>query len=793
MRALRRRNLAAAPLALILVVLLPAARPRAEQLPIKTYTTADGLSQDRVKRIVRDSRGFLWFCTADGLSRFDGYRFTSYDAARGLPHPSVNDLLETRAGTYWVATNGGGVARFHPSSRVEAGESGAKRFVAYAVGDTPRTNRVNKLYEDGDGRVWAGTDDGLFLLEGDGAQFRRVGLGGAAPANSPVQVWDLLEDGERNLWVGTTAGLLRRTPDGRFANLPVEARGAKNVWGLMKDGEGRLWVSYAGGLLVLRPAPGVTTDVPPPWREVSRTEDDVRSKRVLLPAAPGEAYRYTGADGLAGDDAQGSYRTRDGRIWVVTTAGLTELSGGLFRSYTTAHGLIENTLLSLAEDRDGNVWIGTYSGGAMKLTLNGLTTYRREDGLSESVIRDIFEDQAGELCVAGRRSIDRFDGKKFTPVRPNLPADAATFDHVIQDHVGEWWFAAAGRLYRFPRSHGVTGLAASRPRLYTAEDGLGGEGVQRLFEDSRGDIWIGTGGREVLSRWERATGQIRRYSKADGLPEYSRPLSFSEDAKGGVWVGFREGGLARYRDGRFTALTSADGLPAGDITRVFSDAAGRLWAAVTFGGLVRIDDPDAERPRFRAYTIADGLTSNITRSIIEDRFGRLYVGTTRSVDRVDPADGRVRHYTVADGLASNESNTSYADRGGALWFGTWNGLSRLVPAPERTTSAPPPVLIGGLSVAGEPRPLSELGETEVAGLLLGDRQNHVRIDFFGLSFAPGEVLRYQYMLEGAGGDWGAPTDERSVTYANLRPGSYRFLVRAVNADGVASERPASVT
>lgn len=77
---------------------------RAERLPIKTYTIADGLARDNVLRIVRDSKGFLWFCTAEGLSRFDGYRFTNYGVEHGLPSRLVNDLLETRDGHYWVAT-----------------------------------------------------------------------------------------------------------------------------------------------------------------------------------------------------------------------------------------------------------------------------------------------------------------------------------------------------------------------------------------------------------------------------------------------------------------------------------------------------------------------------------------------------------------------------------------------------------------------------------------------------------------------------------------------------------------
>ena len=94
---------------LLAVVMAFAGEASAEQLPIKTYTTADGLSNNRVKRIVQDSHGFFWFCTAGGLSRFDGYQFTNYTVDNGLPAPSVNDLLETSGGNYWIATNSDGL------------------------------------------------------------------------------------------------------------------------------------------------------------------------------------------------------------------------------------------------------------------------------------------------------------------------------------------------------------------------------------------------------------------------------------------------------------------------------------------------------------------------------------------------------------------------------------------------------------------------------------------------------------------------------------------------------------
>src|SRR6185369_11518220 len=101
----------------LLLVLCPPVR--SEQLPIKTYTTSDGLAHNVVNRIVRDSRGFLWFCTREGLSRFDGYSFTNCGIDQGLPSAIVNDLLETREGVYWVAT-AGGLCRFNPLGRPQA-------------------------------------------------------------------------------------------------------------------------------------------------------------------------------------------------------------------------------------------------------------------------------------------------------------------------------------------------------------------------------------------------------------------------------------------------------------------------------------------------------------------------------------------------------------------------------------------------------------------------------------------------------------------------------------------------
>jgi ligand-binding sensor domain-containing protein len=128
----------------------------ARELPVRSFTTADGLGDNRVKRIVSDSRGLLWICTNSGISRFDGAQFQSFGVADGLPFPIINDLLETSDG-FWLASNGGGVIRVRFSTA-------ERRYVAFSVDREPTSNRVNRLFRAADGTLWAGTDGGLFRM-----------------------------------------------------------------------------------------------------------------------------------------------------------------------------------------------------------------------------------------------------------------------------------------------------------------------------------------------------------------------------------------------------------------------------------------------------------------------------------------------------------------------------------------------------------------------------------------------------------------------------------------------------
>jgi len=761
---------------------------RAEQLPLKVYTTADGLPRDYISRIIRDSHGFLWFCTPEGLSRFNGYDFVNYGIEHGLPSASVRDLLELADGTYLIAT-GKGVSLFNPAASLQIKANDERsiphpKFVFLSPSDNERALSVNLLQQERAGVVWCATDAGLYRLElvQNKWTFSFVDIGLPTDNADSTSVWTILKDRrDDTLWIGTQAGLYRRFPEGRIERYTRQHGLAFNdVRALLEDRDGRIWVGTTLGLCQLVAEPN--------------------QQRPIV------ARVFTVRDGLAHNFITSLLLSGDGRLLAGTAGGLSEFmpttsdNHHAFRSYTTAQGLTDKHITTLMEDRARNLWLGTESGGAMKMAHNGFVTYREEDGLSSGRIASIFENNAGELFViSGQGLIHRFEGRNFIVTKPGLPKRIKDpgwgWNQIaFQDRNREWWVPTSQGLCRFDKVSKLEDLADARPKaIYTTRDGLSGDQIFRLYEDTHGDIWIATldNPQSTLTRWERSTETFHRFTTADGLPPHA-PTVFREDRAGNLWIGFYAGGLSRYTSGRFKPFAGDDNIPSGMVRDIYLDQKGRLWVATNRGGLARIDDPTGERLNFVKYTTTEGLSSNQVTCITEDTSGLIYVGTGRGLDRLDSATGQIKHYTATDGLGNNFLNVSFRDHQGTLWFGTLQGLARLIPEPDHQPS-PPSVLIAGLRVEGEAQPISDLGESALSGLVLGPNQNQLQIEFIGLSFGIGEIVHYQIKLEGADSDWGLPTENRAVNYAHLAPGTYRLLVRAIDADGITSVAPASVS
>ena len=774
-----------------------ATQSAAEHLPIKIFTSADGLGSSFINSLMRDSRGFLWVCTRDGLSRFDGSRFVTYQIGDNGAPPGIEQILETRKGVYWISTTGG-LFRFDPDAPLTAHESKIADRATLKAEFVSDERGV--LYEDHAGNLWLGSNNLYRLLEQDNkAVFEKIELGLPVNPSNSFGILAISEGRDGSLWLATSWGLVRRFADGKQVYYSIDDPRTNALTSILPDRDGRIWVGRQKGGVVIKPeSRAELLHEALTIRNLDKLARKGTSKDHLnLPEKPGEILKYSDAEGVVSGRVSFLYQTADGHIWISTTKGVIDFDGRTFHVYTSAQGFIG--IFHFIEDASENLWLAGVN-GLVRLDRGGLTSYFSDDGLSNPYILVINKTVDDKLyAMGGDLSLSLFDGKRFQTIHPQLPSDAQalwTSNPVFQDSAGEWWFLTNGKLFRFAATNDFRELARQRPRAtYDRSDGLSGDQLFHIFEDSRGDLWISTHGIQQqigLSRWNRATGKFYTFTGAEGLPADRSPSSFAEDGRGNIFLGFYEGGLVRYAGGRFTQFTPADGLPGGLITALYLDRQGRLWIGSAQSGLSRVDDPAAPHPRFVSFTAENGMASNNVRSITEDLYGNIYAGTARGIDRLSPDASRIKHYSVSDGLAGDFVSTAFRDAGGALWFGTPNGLSRLVPRPDKSLT-PPPVWVSGLRIAGERRAVSELGSTEIPLLQLAHTQNNLQIDFLGVDFSAGERLRYQYKLEGADQDWSAPTEQRTVNYANLQPGKYVFQVRAVNADGLTSNKPAIVS
>jgi signal transduction histidine kinase/ligand-binding sensor domain-containing protein len=804
-----------------LALLALAAGLRAERLPIRRFTQADGLVRDFALVVRQDSRGFLWIGTDGGVSRFDGVSFRNYGAADGLPEGTVADVLETFDGELLFATEGG-VCRWRStegspreSESASAGDRTASLFDCATPGTSEEAAEIRDLHQDRSGRLWAATGGGLFRVEIHGSPatptFVRTPLGGAGDPWTSIGVRAIAEQPGVGLWIATALGVARVDETGRVARFRVSGFGYdERVFSVMIDASGRLWIGHVNdGLFVWWPpkefeppigwsVAGIATSA------LSREESAGagRGTAVRLPRAPGEAVRIGRREGLDDERVRtGLLEDPDGAIWIGTVRGLARYRDGRIESFGREHGLPDEGSRPSLVDRAGNVWLGSRSGGAARVKRDGFTSYDELDGLRGAQVRSIFDGRDGALVVmtgAERDFLQRFDGERFAVVAPALPAGILSWGWwvgqiAVEGRDGSWWLPSGLQgLLRYAPPRRFAELDGARPVAQLRAGAHASDATQVLYEDARGDLWIGSFAAPELAVRRGATGRFESFGAAEGVPA-SAPIVFREDSAGTLWIGFGDGTLGALRDGRLVAIDRSQRKPWSAVYDMRFDDRGALWVATIGGGLVRFERPGEPGAEVRAWTTADGLPSNEITCLALDARGRVWAGTWNGVARLDPESGLVRRFTTADGLANNVVRAMHRDRRGDLWFGTLQGLSRLEGAAEREPPAPlvPATLLTALEIEGAALALGETG-TATAGPVIGPAgAGRVRIGFVAPSADLDVKPRYRYLLDGVDEAWSAPSAERAVTYAGLAPGRYRFSVAAVTPDG-ATGSPATL-
>ncbi len=741
-------------LALVLAITLGLDAPvLAQRLPVRVYSTVDGLASDYVIDVMVDSRGFMWFSTRDGLSRFDGRTFRTYELVDGLPHATINGVTETRDGSLWLATNGAGVGQLNPTTR--------PRFSRAPVGTTAATNRVNELVEDAQGRLWAGTDDGAWMRTSATAPFTPIDLDlPLDPTRRGVSQMALGPDG--SVWFCGGFGLRRRYPDGQlvtFSTLPA----ATPATALVVTREGVVLVGWTTGLLRLGTA--------------SLAVRQGEAVLALQHGSQSDQRWFDASDGLPTSLVSALHQDLSGRVWVGTTGGVAVLGDDTHAvGFAPTSGLPRSQVSDMVSDRT-HLWIAGVA-GVFRLDYWGLETFAAGSGFDGSRIHTLGSGSDGTLLVVGGdfQITQRTSDGTFRHMRALIPAGAACAWQSPCAYFGRtsgWWYLTTTGLWQSGTREGGWSDITDAPFS--------------ILEDSRGRVWVG-GTAGGVSMRDPASGQWRRYTAADGLPPNGRLTSrvtvIAEDAQhDSVWIGLEEGGLARFRNGRFEILPPpAGGVPA--VTALAFDRIGRLWVGSRQSGITRIDQPWQPDATVHTYSRAHGLGSNNVRALVIGADDALYVGHSRGIDRVTVSPDTIARVPGADGLPSQFVTAAHRDADGALWFGTMDGLARLPPEvaePAPRTPVPSRLLISSIRVAGATLPLSEFGESAPAAFEVQTSDTRIDVEYFLLGGLAGSAPRFQFRLNESE-EWSPATSQESIHFAALAAGKYALTIRALVAD-----------
>ncbi len=766
------------------------------------YGLTEGLSHETVLTMQKDSRGFLWIGTMDGLNRFDGHQFQVYRHDSGNPeslsHNYIHGIFEDQQGHLWIATRNGGLSRYNYhtdsfSNYTEASGSGL------------RGSNVHLISSDHFGRIWSSIyRNGVYVWNPQTNSFHEVAI--------KVRGANTFAETASSLIAVPGGGMLLHTDLGilAFSKQAVESLDPFDDDTVF---EGELLVDFGaysienarsvpdenGNVHVVHQNELITTISTETLRRNGVLHDDSRWEDLLENRFP-SPYQYLLGNESGGytifntrtlqfthrpDNNQPGLGTRvyrDGtNTWILTWGGGFKqlIPPSRFNLIANRPGqpeiLKRNFILSLQDADNGRFWIGT------------------ADGITEW----------NELS-------DRFRNLRFQTQSGEILSDITPYFLKLESH-GMWIGTRFHGLLHISTAEVNRDSELRRATRFVRDENLDGplpqDFIRAAHTDAYGRLWIGTENEGIcvlndvfetlrIRRVENCHYLRQSESATGGLSDSDiRFILFENDST--AWVSTFAGGVNRvvYPNGapqgniRVRQFDYNPGDPSGlsyqTAAGLAISADGNLWVSTYGGGLNRIDLSDYS---ISVLSTSDGLSSNNLYGHLIDEFDHIWISTNNGLNRYDPATGNIRVYTVSDGLQNNEFNTGafHKSRDGRLLFGGIGGFNIFRASELQVNPLPPPVHITEIRVFDEPLK-TEISVFDLNEITLPWSQNFLSFEFAALDYTDPRRNQYAYKMEGIDADWVFAGNRNFAGYPNLPPGTYRFIVRGSNNDGIWNE------
>ncbi|NDV82122.1 two-component regulator propeller domain-containing protein [Bacteroides sp. 51] len=754
--------LAKSILLIVLFTFVPSllsAGPTQRDIAFFKISIEEGLSQSTVFDIAQDNMGNLWVATADGLNKYDGYRFTVYRSDSEDEEAIQSDYLRA-------------LCMVEGERILIGGKSGVTLY------DIRKNRFTNHLLNKEIHQIISYNESIYYMICLSDIYKYNVETGNLS---LEYEAKDLnlhtIKLYNNQLLLGTSKGLYY-FKDGNLEPYPVvvdalvqDIKQVNNGFWLATEGKGLLFLHNNGGIKSYMPVKG---------NDKSLISPNVRKLEI---------------------DAQG-------RLWVGTMDGLSIYNQetddfACYNSSSIKEGKIShNSIRSMCLDNQGGMWLGTYFGGLnyyhpLQNQFKNISNIPFTNSLSDDIISCIVEGKPGELWIGTNdEGLNRYDtqtgeftyySKENCLLSNNIKAVLVDGDYIyVGSHGGG-----------MSRVH----IKTRQARHYTKENSkLGSNDVYSILKDKKGNLWIATlDGLKILDPSAEIFYTISDYKpigvSTDNLAALlsSRQVhALYQDSKDKIWIGTELGVYTFSLNNNLLVHYDIGSTKKYERINCFLESYDkRIWIGM-HSGLGVLDDATQT---IRTFNTHNGLPNNNVYGILEDGNNRLWISTNNGLACITPGFERIRYYTLKDGIQGDQFNYYAYCRlqSGEMYFGGVNGITHFFPEHLIDNPYIPQAVISDLKVYNTtvlPDDGTGIVEQDISytqSITLRPTQNSFSLQFTVPNFLSMKHDMFAYRLEGVDGNWIYTSDNQPVVYSNLNPGHYVFQVKAGNRDARWSE------
>jgi ligand-binding sensor domain-containing protein/serine phosphatase RsbU (regulator of sigma subunit) len=777
--------------ALLCFLFLVPAYSIAQTREFEHFSDEHGLISSHVTAVLKDTEGFIWIGTKQGLDRYDGYNCRHFvndpSNSLSLPENHVKCLFDDGKGKIYVGFYGRGFSIYDKKT-----EQFEDHTFEEQLENVVRHDTVFAFCAGKDGSIWMGTNKGIDKYDPE----KRLSTHyDPFEGFARREVTSIVDNGDGNLWLYGFANrpCLWNTSKLSREFLPIDSllQGTVSAHGgailLSRDQE--LWFGHEReGLCKYNLNSGV-------WEKFHLQNGFLKSDIINCLTQDSDGNIWVGTEGaglykydvrkrdfekfqyianlpknLRSNNISCLYESHPGILWIgSTTYGLSiwKRDKIKFEKFGTKgeedKKLNSQSVLSISAAPEKKVWIGT-DGGGLNLfdpKTNTFRYYTQENSpLCNNSIKSIYIDEKGTMWYGtfelGLCNVNLTTGAASTFQKELIGDEKKGIANcawtLCRSHDNKLWIGLLQggiRIYDLSSRKFVDGLNQSEEfkKLISLR-------IQVILEDSRRRIWIGTENFGIICYY----------------PKSGHYIQFAPDEE------------------------NPNSIKSKNVKTVFEDRDGNMWFGMHKGGLSKLIN--LRKKSFVTYTMADGLPNNNVKDIVEDRHGNFWLGTEKGISCFYRKEHLFRNFDMEDGLQGSNfhSNSNFTDKDGRIYMGGIDGFNIFHPDSLRFDRLPPPVVVTDLKIFDQSldpnhrlkgnRYLSQ-SVSYTQELSLKHSDNVFSIEFAALDFQSPQKNRYAYKLEGFNEKWTyVDSDHRVASYTNLDPGEYMFHVIASNGDGV---------